>query len=39
MTMDLNEDGLILCENDAGLSPGSLSTSHPVYEGCMGSRK
>ena len=39
MTLDLHEDGLILCENGAGLSHGSLSASHPVCEGCMGSRK
>ena len=39
MTLDLQEDGLILCENVAGLSHGSLSASHPVSEGCMGSRK
>ena len=35
MTLDLHEDGLILCENGAGLSHGSLSVSHPVCEGCM----
>ena len=39
MTLNLHEDGLILCENGAGLSHGSLSASHPVLEGCMGSRK
>ena len=39
MTMDLHEDGLILCENGAGLSQGSLSESRPIREGCMGSRK
>ena len=38
MTLDLHEDGLILCENGAGLSHGSLSASHPVREGCIGSR-
>ena len=39
MTLDLHEDGMILCENCAGLSHGSLNASHPVREGCMGSRK
>ena len=39
MTLDLHEDGLILCENGAGLSHGSLSASHPVRKACMGSRK
>ena len=39
MTLDLHEDGLILCKNGAGLSHGSFSVSHPVSEGCMGSRK
>ena len=39
MTLDLHEDGLILCENGAGMSHGSLSESHPVREGCMGSLK
>ena len=39
MTHDLHEDGLILCENGASMSHGSLSVSHPVREGCMGSRK
>ena len=39
MTLDLHEDGLILCYNGAGLSHGSLSASHPVHEGYMGSRK
>ena len=39
MTLDLHEDGLILCENGAGLSHGSVSASHPVREGYMGSRK
>ena len=39
MTLDLYEDGLILCENGADLSHGSLSASHPVREGCMGSPK
>ena len=39
MTLDLHGDGLILCENGAGLGHGSLSASHPVREGCMGSRK
>ena len=39
MTLDLHEDGLILCENGAGLSHGNLSASHPVRDGCMGSRK
>ena len=35
MTLDLHEDGLLLCENGDGLSYGSLSASHLVYEGCM----
>ena len=39
VTLDLHEDGLILCENEVGLSHGSLSVSHQVREGCMGSRK
>ena len=39
MTLDLYEDGLILCENGAGLSHGSLSASHPICEGYMGGRK
>ena len=39
MTLDLHEDGLILCKISAGLSHGSLSASHPVHEGCMGSCK
>ena len=39
MTLDLHEDGLILCENGASLSHGSLSASHLIREGCMGSRK
>ena len=39
MTLEQYEDGLILCENGAGLSHGSLSASHLVCEGCMGSRK
>ena len=39
MTLDLHEDGLILCENGASLSLGSLSASHSVCEGCMGNRK
>ena len=39
MTLDLHEYGLILCENGAGLSIGDLSASHPIREGCMGSRK
>ena len=39
MSLDLHEYGLILCENGAGLSHGGLSVSHPVREGCMGSRK
>ena len=39
MTLDLHEDGLILFENGSGLSHSSLSASHPVCEGCMGSRK
>ena len=39
MTLDLHEDGLILCENGGSLSHGSLSASHPIREGCMGSHK
>ena len=39
MTLDLYDDGLILCENGASMSHGSISASHPVREGCMGSRK
>ena len=39
MTLDLHEDDLILCENGAGMSHGSLSASHLVREVCMGSRK
>ena len=39
LTLDLHEDGLILCENGAGLSHGSLRASHPVREGCMSSCK
>ena len=39
VTLDLHEDGLILCENGVGLSHGSLNASHPVREGCMGSPK
>ena len=39
MTLDLHEDGLIPCENGAGLSRGSISESHPVREGYLGSRK
>ena len=39
MSLDLHEYGLILCENGAGLSHGDLSVSHPIHEGCMGSRK
>ena len=39
MTLNQHEDGLILCENATGPSHGSLSTSHPVREGWMGSRK
>ena len=39
MTLDLHEYDLILCENGVGLSHGSLSASHPVSEGYMGSRK
>ena len=39
MTLDLHDDDLIMCENGACLSHGSLSASHPVREGCMGSRK
>ena len=39
MSLDLHEYGLILYENDAGLSHGGLSASHPVCEGCMGSCK
>ena len=39
MTLELHEDGLILCENGAGLSHGSLSASHPICESGMGSRK
>ena len=39
MTLDLHEDGLILCENGAGMSHGSLSASHHVRDGCMGIRK
>ena len=39
MTLDLHEDDLILCEHGAGLSHDSLSASHPVLEGSMGSRK
>ena len=39
MTLDLHEDGLILCENGAGMSHSSLNASHSVREGCMGSRK
>ena len=39
MTLDLHEDGLIMCENGAGLSHGSLSVSHLVREGYMVNRK
>ena len=39
MTLDLHEDGLILCENETGLSHGSLSGSHPIREDCIGSSK
>ena len=39
MTLNLHEDGLILCEYGIGLSNGSLSASHPVRKGCIGSRK
>ena len=39
MTLDLHEYGLILWENGAGLSHGSLSASLLVREGYMGSRK
>ena len=35
MTLDLHEDGLILCENGTSLSHGSLSMSHPVCKGLM----
>ena len=39
MTLNMHEDGLILCEYGAGMSHGSLSASHPIHEGYMGSRK
>ena len=39
VTLDLHEDGLVLCENGSGISHGSLSASHPIREGYMGSRK
>ena len=39
VTLELHKDGLIMCYNGAGLSHGSLSASHPIYEGGMGSRK
>ena len=39
MTLVLHEDDMILCENGAGLSHGSLSASTPIREGCMGSLK
>ena len=39
MSLDLHEYGVILCENGTSLSHGSLSVSHLVREGCMGSRK
>ena len=39
VTLDLHEDGLILCENGVSLSNDNLSASHPVCEGCMGSCK
>ena len=39
MSLDLHEYGMILCENGAGLSHGGLNASHPISEGCMGSRK
>ena len=37
--MNLHEDAPILCEYGAGMRHGSLSASHPLYEGHMGSRK
>ena len=37
MTLNLHEDGMILCEYGVGLSHGSLSASHPICEGWMGS--
>ena len=39
MTLNLHEDGLILCEYGAGLSHGNVSASHPLREGRMGSHK
>ena len=39
MTLNLHEDGLILCEYGAGLSHVGLSASHSVSYGSMGSRK
>ena len=39
MTLNLHEDGLILCEYGVGLRHGSLNASHPIREGCIGNRK
>ena len=39
VTLNLHEDGLILCEYGACLSHGILNANHPVHEGCMGSHK
>ena len=39
LTINLHKDGLILCEYGIGLSHGSLSVSHPLREGRMGSLK
>ena len=39
MTLNLQEDDLILCEYGVGLSHGSLNASHPLRKGRMGSRK
>ena len=30
MTLNMHEDGLILCEYGVGLSHGDLSASHPL---------
>ena len=39
MTLNLHEDGVVMCKQGVGLCHDDLSVCHPLNKGYMGSRK
>ena len=39
VTLNLHENGMIMCDHGASLRDGDLSASHPLGQDCIGNRK